>query len=74
MNTAKYMVKMIAKATVTPDLYDKDLQDSYGAMTPEELVYAMVDDAGEYQELSVWMQQFQGFTKGFDEKVEEAKN
>ena len=43
-------------------------------MTPEELVYAMVDDAGEYQELSVWMQQFQGFTKGFDEKVEEAKN
>ena len=74
VNTAKYMVKMIAKATVTPDLYDKDLQDSYGAMTPEELVYAMVDDAGEYQELSVWMQQFQGFTKGFDEKVEEAKN
>ena len=74
VNTAKYMVKMIAKATVTPDLYDKALQDSYGAMTPEELVYAMVDDAGEYQELSVWMQQFQGFTKGFDEKVEEAKN
>ena len=53
VNTAKYMVKMIAKATVTPDLYDKDLQDSYGAMTPEELVYAMVDDAGEYQEAAV---------------------
>ena len=40
----------------------------------KELLYAMVDDAGEYQELSVWMQKFQGFTKSLDEKVDEAKN
>ncbi|MDE6985037.1 MAG: hypothetical protein K2O99_10980, partial [Lachnospiraceae bacterium] len=35
---------------------------------------AMVDNAGEYQELTVWMQKFQGFTKSLDDKVEEAKN
>ena len=65
---------MIVTATVFPDLYDKELQDSYGVMTPEELLYAMVDDAGEYQEFTLWMQKYQGFTKSFEEKVDEAKN
>lgn len=43
-------------------------------MTPNDLVYAMVDDAGEMQDFQLWMQKFQGFTKTLDEKVEEAKN
>ena len=74
LEMTKYLSKLITVSTVYPDLYDKELQDSYGAMTPEELVYAMVDDAGEYQNFSVWMQKFQGFDKGIDEKVKEAKN
>lgn len=74
VNTAKYIAKMIAKSTVYPDLYDEELQDSYGVKTPEDLLYAMVDDAGEYQDFSVWMQEFQGFGKGLDDLVEEAKN
>ena len=74
VNTSKYIAKMIVAATVYPDLYDSELQDSYGVKTPEELLYALADDAGEYQELSVWMQKFQGFSKSFDEKVDEAKN
>jgi len=49
LDMSKYMSKMIVASTVSPDLYDKGLQDSYGVMTPEELVYAMVDNAGEYQ-------------------------
>ena len=61
---------MIVKSTVFPDLYDKELQDSYGVMTPEDLVYAMVDDAGEMQDFQLWMQKFQSL----DEKVDEAKN
>ena len=73
-DTAKYIAKMIVAATVVPDLYDKKLQDSYGVMTPEDLVYAMVDNAGEYQDFALWMQNYQGFTKSFDEKVDEAKN
>lgn len=74
LNTAKYLSKMMVASTVYPDLYDEELQDSYGVKTPEDLLYAMVDGAGEYQEFEVWMQDFQGFTKGLDAKVEEAKN
>lgn len=74
VNTAEYLAKMIVASTVYPDLYDAELQDSYGVKTPEELLYAMVDNAGEYQDLTVWMQKFQGFTKSLEEKVDEAKN
>lgn len=74
MDTSKYMIKMIVASTVFPDLYDAELQDSYGVKTPEDLVYAMIDDAGEYQEFTIWMQKFQGFAKSLDEKVDEAKN
>lgn len=74
LDTTKYLVSMIVSATVVPDLYDKELQDSYGVKTPEDLLFALVDDAGEYTDLTAWMQKFQGFTKSFDEKVEEAKN
>lgn len=74
LNTSKYLAKMIVASTVYPDLYDKELQDSYEVMTPEDLLYALVDNAGEYQEFSVWMQKYQGFTKTLEDKVEEAKN
>ena len=68
------MDKLIVASTVYPDLYDKELQDSYGVMTPEELLYALVDNPGEYQDLNVWVQQYQGFAKSLDDKVDEAKN
>ena len=74
MNTSLYLAKMICASVVAPDLYDAQLQDSYGVKTPEELLFALVDDPGEYNDLGVWMQNFQGFNKGLDEKVEEAKN
>lgn len=74
LNTADYLAKMIVASTVVPDLYDAELQDSYGVKTPEELLFSMVDNAGEYQDLTVWMQKYQGFTKSFEEKVDEAKN
>lgn len=64
---------MIAASVVAPDLYDKELQDSYGAMTPEELLLAMVDDPGEYNDLAAFVQKFQGFNVSFDEKVDDAK-
>ena len=74
LDASKYLAQMITAATVYPDLYDAQLQDSYGVKTPEDLLYAMVDDPGEYQELCNWMQKFQGFTKTLEDKVEEAKN
>jgi len=65
---------MIAASVVVPDLYDKELQDSYGVATPEELLLAMVDEPGEYNELAAFVQKFQGFDVSFHDKVEEAKN
>lgn len=73
LNTSKYIAKMICACIVEPNMYDKELQDSYGVMTPEDLLKEMVDDANEYQELASFIQNFNGFN-GFDEKVEEAKN
>ena len=35
LNTSKYIAKMICACVVEPNLYDKELQDSYGVMTPE---------------------------------------
>ena len=44
IQSAKYIRKMIAASVVVPDLYDAQLQDSYGVMSPEDLLLAMVDD------------------------------
>ncbi len=74
LNSSKYLSMMITSSVVYPDLYNADLQDSYGVKTPEDLLFAMVDDPGEYNSLGEWIQQFQGFTKSLDEKVDEAKN
>ena len=73
-NVSKYMAKIIAASVVYPDLYDAELQDSYGVKTPEDLLLEMVDDPGEYNALGEFVQKFQGFDKSFSEKVEEVKN
>lgn len=74
LKSSLYIQKMIVASVVVPDLYDKELQDSYGAMTPEELLLAMVDDPGEYNDLAAFVQRFQGFDTSFQDKVDEAKN
>ncbi len=74
LKSSLYIQKMIVASVVVPDLYDKELQDSYGAMTPEELLLAMVDDPGEYNNLAAFVQRFQGFDTSFQDRVDEAKN
>lgn len=74
LNTSKYIAKMTAASIVEPNLYDKALQDSYGVMTPEDLLKAMIDDPGEYQDLVSFVQNYSGFNATLEEKVEEAKN
>lgn len=74
LDTSKYMAKMLCASVVEPNLYDKDLQDSYGVMTPEELLKEMIDDPGEYGSFMVFIQEFNGFTTTLEDKVEEAKN
>lgn len=74
LDTSKYLHKLIAASVVSPDLYDSELQDSYGVKTPEELLYALVDDPGEYSDLAAYVQKLNGFDVSFDDKVDEAKN
>lgn len=74
LKTSLYMQKLIAASVVTPDLYDAELQDSYGVKTPEELLLAMVDDPGEYAALAAYVESLQGFDGGLEEKVQQAKN
>ena len=73
INSGLYLQKLIAASVVTPDLYDKELQDSYGVMTPEELLMAMMDDPGEYSDLAAFVKKLQGFTS-LEDKAQEAKN
>ena len=73
LNTSAYVADMIVASTVYPDLYNKELQDSYGVKKPADLLFAMVDNPGEYQDFELWMQKFQGFTD-LETKVDEAKN
>lgn len=73
LKAAEYIRKMITASIVFPDLFDAELQDSYGVKTPEDLLLAMVDDPGEYGDLSTYVQKFQGFDTSFEEKVDEAK-
>lgn len=68
-----YQAKLMCAAVVYPDLNDKELQDSYGVMTPEDLLKEMVDNAGEYTELMSFVQEISGFTT-LQEDVDEIKN
>lgn len=74
LDTSKYMSKLICASVVEPNLYDKDLQDSYGVMTPEELIYEMIDNPGEYTEFADFIQNYNGFDESLQDKVDEAKN
>lgn len=74
INVGLYTRKIIAASVVVPDLYDSELQDSYGVKTPEDLLLAMVDDPGEYNDLAAYVQKLQGFDVSFEDKVNEAKN
>lgn len=74
VKTTKYMQSMIARSVVFPDLFDKELQESYGVATPEQLLTALVDDPGEYSDLSIFVQKLNGFDISFEGEVDEAKN
>ena len=69
----KYQSKLMCSAIVFPDLNNAELQNSYGVMTPEDLLKEMVDDPAEYTDLMVFVQNISGF-KTLQEEVDEAKN
>ena len=69
----KYLCKMACASIEEPNLYDAELQNSYGVMTPEDLLKAMVDNPKEYDALVNFIDEYNGNTS-LEEKVEEVKN
>lgn len=68
-----YQAKVVCAAIVYPDLNNAELQNSYGVMTPEDLLREMVDSPAEYTDLAVFVQKLNGF-KTLQEDVDDAKN
>ncbi len=71
-DTALYQAKLATKCVVFPDLNDKELQDSYGVMSAEQLISAMLTP-GEFDDLILSIVELNGFTPE-GELVDEAKN
>jgi len=74
IDTKRLQAKQVIASVAFPDLYNAELQDSYGVKEPEELLFAMIDNAGEYQSLVMFVLQYNKLNITLDEKVEEAKN
>lgn len=74
VDTKLYVAKLIASCVVFPDLYNKELQDSYGVKTPEDLLKQMIDDPTEYNSFAEFVQNYNGLNTSLNDKVEEAKN
>lgn len=74
MDTTGFTDDLMVAAIVSPDLYNQELQDSYGVMTPKDLLKAMVDNPSEYSDLSAHIQMVSGYDVDMSEEVEEAKN
>jgi hypothetical protein len=74
LNVNQYLSKMMVASIVEPNLYNAELQDSYGVKTPEDLLKEMIDDPGEYNAFVAFVQNLNGFNKSLEDMVEEAKN
>ncbi|GHV08722.1 phage portal protein [Clostridia bacterium] len=74
LNANKYVAKLLASSVVFPDLLDAELQDSYGVKTAEDLLKELIDDVGEFNDFSAFVQKLNGFDVSLEEKVDEAKN
>lgn len=73
IKSSEYMTKLIATSVVFPDLFNAELQDSYGVSTPEALIQEIIDDSGEWNAFMQFVNQFNGFIP-LQEEVDEAKN
>lgn len=68
-----YVLKLCVESILFPDLYNVELQNSYGVMGEKELLTTMLTP-GEYTDLSEEIMDINGFDNSFEDKVEEVKN
>lgn len=72
----KYMDNLIIETTIYPDLKNAELQSAWAVIGAEQLLAAMKSKMrdGEYSEWSSAVSSVNGYDKGLQELVEEAKN
>ncbi|WMJ79533.1 hypothetical protein RBU49_11595 [Clostridium sp. MB40-C1] len=72
----KFIANQIIETTVHPDLKNAELQKAWGVMGAEQLLNAMKTKMtdGEYADWSSIVVEINGYDKGIQELVEEAKN
>ncbi|MBD8046752.1 MULTISPECIES: hypothetical protein [Clostridium] len=75
-NQDKYMARLIIETTTYPDFKNAELQKAWGVMGDEPLLEAMKSKMkdGEYSEWSRVVSEVNGYDKGMQELIEEAKN
>jgi hypothetical protein len=69
----EYVHGMVAKAVVSPDLMNAELQSAYGVMGESKLLQKMLY-IGEFAALSAAVQEISGLDKDINEEIDEAKN
>lgn len=72
-DSTAFVRDLLCQSVVEPNLYNADLQDSYGVNTPEDLLTEMIDNPTEYNNFATFVQDLDG-AKSFADKVDEAKN
>ncbi len=65
-----FVARLITNSVVMPDLQDKELQDSYNVMKPEDLLKKLVDSAGEYSKLGKFVLALNDFDDNEEVEVE----
>lgn len=73
MDGVEYTARLTAACVVYPDLYNKELQDSYGVKTPADLLGEMLLPA-EKTDLTVCAQNLCGYELSMNAEIETAKN
>ena len=66
--------KQVVASVVFPDLHNAELQDSYGVKDAEDLLFALLDEAGDYQRFVMFVLQYNKLNVPLDDKIEDAKN
>ncbi len=73
LDYGKYLGKIAAASTVYPDLFDAELQNSYGVFGEDALLKEMLT-AGEYLAYIKKVKEVNGFDTTNKELIDEAKN
>ncbi len=72
LNRTEYVQSLVARAVVSPDLADAELQKKYGLGETEVLKNMLF--VGEFAELSQAVQELSGLDTNINDDIEEVKN